>query len=116
MAFTRRRFMQWAAAFAAVGAQAPARAAAAFRSNLLPSEQAVWDHQLWMAKLGPKYTGNAAHTQFVEFLATEMANLGLEVERVRYTFPRWEAKRADLRAGGAALRVTSYFPYSGQTP
>lgn len=24
---------------------------------------------IWMAKLGPKYAGNPAHTQFVEFLA-----------------------------------------------
>ena len=114
MTLTRRRFMQWAAAFGAIGAYAPARAANGFRPNLLPSEKAVWDEQVWMAKLGPKYTGNAAHTQFVEFLATEMRKLGLDVARERYTLPRWDAKRWELRAGGV-VPVTSYFPYSGQT-
>lgn len=114
MSLSRRRFMEWAAVIAAVGAGAPARAAQAFRPNLLPSEKEIWDQQVWMAKLGPKYTGNAAHTQFVDFLAAEMKKLGLEVERIRYTLPRWDAKRWELRAGGP-LPVTSYFPYSGQT-
>ena len=115
MSLTRRRFVQWAAAIAAVGAHAPARAAAAFRPNLLPSEKEVWDRQVWMAKLGPKYTGNAAHTEFVEFLAKEMRTLGLDVSRERYTLPRWDAKRWELRAD-APIPVTSYFPYSGETP
>src|SRR2546422_1764393 len=43
-----------------------------------------------MAKLGPKYTGNAAHTEFVEWLAKEMSALGLDVARDRYTLPRWD--------------------------
>jgi hypothetical protein len=116
MSLTRRRFMQWAAAVAAVGAHAPARAASAFRSNLLPSQSAIWEQQVWMAKLGPKYTGNAAHNQFVDFLATEMRALGLEVTRDRYTLPRWDAKRWELQVGGARVPVTSYFPYSGETP
>jgi len=116
MSLTRRRFMQWTAAVAAVGAHAPARAASAFQPNLLPSQSDIWEQQLWMAKLGPKYTGNAAHTQFVDFLATEMRALGLEVTRDRYTLSRWDAKRWELHAAGARVPVTSYFPYSGQTP
>ena len=115
MSLTRRRFMQWAAAVAAVGAPAPARAASAFRPHLLPSENEVWGQQVWMAKLGPKYTGNAAHTEFVEFLAKEMRALGLDVARERYTLPRWDAKRWELRAD-TPTPITSYFPYSGETP
>ena len=74
-----------------------------------------------MAKLGPKYTGNEAHTKFVEFLATEMKGLGLEVNREHYTFPRWDAKRTALSVapkGGSTstIPVTSYFPCSGSTP
>jgi hypothetical protein len=42
-----------------------AAAETGFRPNLLPSQKDVWDQQLWMAKLGPKYTGNTAHTEFV---------------------------------------------------
>jgi hypothetical protein len=116
MSLTRRRFMQWAAAVAAVGAQASVRAASAFRPALLPSQDAIWEQQVWMAKLGPKYTGNAAHTQFVDFLATEFHALGLDVTRDRYTLPRWDAKRWELQAAGARVPVTSYFPYSGDTP
>ena len=115
MSLSRRRFMQWAAAVTATGAAAPARARSAFRPELLPPEKEVWDQQLWMAKLGPKYTGNKAHAEFVEFLATEMTKTGLDVARERYTLPRWDAKRWSLRVNGSAIPTTSYFPYSGQT-
>jgi hypothetical protein len=121
MTVSRRRFMQWAAALSAAGMPRvrAGEVVAAFRSNLLPSQQEIWEQQTWMARLGPKYTGNSAHSEFVEFLATGMKQLGLEVERVRYTFPRWEAKRSEIHVqasgGSYAPRVTSYFPYSGQT-
>jgi hypothetical protein len=92
-----------------------------YRSNLLPSRKEVWDWQVWMAKLGPKYTGNKAHTTFVEFLASHLQESGLEVAREHYTFPRWEARRWEITVSpstGASFKpaVTSYFPYSGQTP
>jgi len=116
MSLSRRRFLQWTAAMSAWAIAAPARAKTAFRSDLLPSEKEVWDQQLWMAKLGPKYTGNNAHTEFVEFLATECKRIGLDVSHERYTFPRWDAKRWSLSVNGAMVPTTSYFPYSGQTP
>jgi hypothetical protein len=73
-----------------------------------------------MARLGPKYTGNKAHTTFVEFLATEFNKAGCDVARDRYTLPRWDAKRWSLEVKpgegvGFNAPVTSYFPYSGQT-
>jgi hypothetical protein len=92
-----------------------------FRPALLPSQEEVWERVTWMAGLGPKFTGNAAHAQFVEFLAAELAALGLDVARDHYTFPRWEAKRWGITAQPASgapfgVPVTSYWPYSGQTP
>ena len=102
MAFSRRSFLRWAASVSTLAVASPRgtgflplRAAETdgYRSALLPSEKEVWDQLVWMAKLGPKYTGNEAHTKFVEFLATEMKGLGLEVNREHYTFPRWDAKR-----------------------
>jgi hypothetical protein len=122
MAYSRRRFLQWAAAASAIGV--PGRPAAAspagYRPQLLPSRREIWEQQTWMAKLGPKYTGNKAHVEFVEFLATTMKKLGLDVAQDRYTFPRWDARRWSLSiapAGGSPFQphVTSYFPYSGQT-
>jgi hypothetical protein len=129
MMFSRRSFLKWAATVSASAAVDPARArllaraadtTSGFRPNLLPSQREVWDQQVWMAKLGPKYTGNPAHTAFVEFLATEFARTGCDVVRDRYTLPRWDARRWDITIApstGAPFKapVTSYFPYSGQT-
>ena len=122
MSCSRRTFMKWAVSATAVASR-PLFAegtAPALRPGLLPSERAVWDQQVWMAKLGPKYTGNKAHAEFVEFLAREMQSTGLDVARERYTFPRWDARRSEiamtpLRGVRFTVPVTSYFPYSGQT-
>ena len=122
MAYSRRRFLQWTAVISTIGL--PRRLAAVapsgYRADLLPSEREIWEQQTWMAKLGPKYTGNKAHAEFVEFLAAQMQELGLDVTRERYTFPRWEARRWSIAispSGAPAFRppVTSYFPYSGHT-
>jgi hypothetical protein len=131
MAYSRRRFMHWLGSVSTLATVDPggasvrtllaAGAPSGFRPALLPTEREVWAHQVWMAKLGPKYTGNPAHTTFVEFLATNLKALGLDVARERYTLPRWEARRSSItvtpRSGGSfTAPVTSYFPYSGQTP
>jgi hypothetical protein len=127
MTFSRRAFMRWAAAISASAVFDSERSkphamagADGFRPNLVPAQKQVWDEQLWMAKLGPKYTGNKAHTEFVEFLAIEFAKTGCDVIRDRYTLPRWDARHWELTvapASGATFKaaVTSYFPYSGQT-
>ena len=123
--------MQWAASVSALAVAGPGRArlvqaaAAAgaerrFQLNLLPSQKDVWDQQVWMARLGPKYTGNKAHSTFVEFLATAFKAAGCEVARDRYTLPRWDARRWSItvtHGSGQSFGapVTSYFPYSGQT-
>jgi hypothetical protein len=131
MSFSRRRFLQWTASVSTLAVAGRGRIAsipllaraggASFQPKLLPSQKDVWDQQVWMAKLGPKYTGNKAHATFVEFIATELKGAGLEIERMHYTFPRWEARRWELTiapTSGASFKapVTSYFPYSGQTP
>src|SRR5215471_11532914 len=124
MTFSRRSFLRWAASVSTLAVASPRgtgllplRAAEtdAYRPALLLSEKEVWDQLVWMAKLGPKYTGNEAHNTFVEFLAAEMKKLGLEVSREHYTFPRWDARRTALSAGSkggskSAVPVTSYFP------
>jgi hypothetical protein len=118
--------MKWAASVSALAAaRRPSLLAAgpgnSLRPGMLPTQKEVWDQQVWMAQLGPKYTGNKAHTTFVEFLATELKRIGLDVARERYTLPRWDARRWEIAvapASGAIFKapVTSYFPYSGQTP
>ena len=135
MPFSRRTFVKWAAAISTMDVARAwgAGASRGFRPELLPSQQEVWEQQVWMAGLGPKYTGNTAHTQFVDFLANGMESLGLDVQRDGYSFPRWEAGpplqlRIELGQGvarqaflsgrgtvGPMFPCSSYFPYSGQT-
>lgn len=121
MPVSRREFIGSAAAVLAASAPMRGASVQGYRPELLPSQKEVWDWQVWMAKLGPKYTGNAAHVQFVDFLATQLKSAGLEIAREHYTFPRWEARRWQLSIVPATGKrfeapVTSYFPYSGETP
>lgn len=131
MPSNRRRFMKSAAAVSTFAATTtglesllslPASAATpGYHEDLLPSQKEIWGWQVWMAKLGPKYTGNKAHTQFVEFLAAELQKAGLELARDHFKFTRWDAKRCDIAvtpSSGKSFKVpyTSYYPYSGQTP
>jgi len=129
MRISRRGFMRSAVAASTLGVAgkralmpvAEGATVEAFHPELLPSQKEVWEWQTWMAKLGPKYTGNRAHVEFVDFLATDLKEYGYEVQREHYTFPRWEARRTQLSikpASGDSFQapVTSYFPYSGQTP
>src|SRR5579862_6195711 len=106
MTFSRRDFFKSAATSASTIAvlgregffpvAADAATSAAYQGKLMPSQREIWDWQVWMAKLGPKYTGNKAHTDFVEFLSTEMQKAGLELARDRFKFTRWDAKRCDI--------------------
>jgi len=128
MSSTRRKFIEAASTIPALASAAqailsvPAKAATeGYQSSLLPSQKEVWDWQVWMAKLGPKYTGNRAHRTFIEFLAKSLGAAGLDVSRDHFSFPRWEARRWGIlvtpQTGSLfAAPVTSYFPYSGQTP
>jgi len=130
MSFSRRQFIRWAAAATTLTIAArdgrrfvPLLDAAdsGFRTDLFPTQKEMWDHETWMAALGPKYTGNTAHTTFVEFLANEMKSYGLSVDRLHYALPRWEARRWEITLAAPdrapfKVPVTSYFPYSGHTP
>jgi PA domain len=139
MSVSRRSFMKWAATVSTLAVSGPAGAKlvplfrdahgapsgpgeiSTFHPELLPSQKEVWTSLEWMAKLGPKYTGNPAHTEYVNWLATQLQSSGLQVERDHYSFPRWSAKRWEIsvapKAGGPTkIPVTSYFPYSGETP
>jgi hypothetical protein len=89
--------------------------------SAMPGQKEVWDWLSWMAKLGPKFTGNQAHQTYTDFLESHMRSSGLEVTLESYTFPRWEARRYEITINPASgqsskVPVTSYFPYSGQTP
>jgi hypothetical protein len=76
MSFSRRSFLKWASALSTLGVVSPGHAEGVargalgteskFRPDLLPSQKEVWDILVWMAKLGPKYTGNKAHVEYID--------------------------------------------------
>ncbi|GAB0103913.1 hypothetical protein JMUB6875_28870 [Nocardia sp. JMUB6875] len=81
----------------------------------LPTVDELWDAQLRLNDLGPRFTGNAAHRGFVDYIDTSLRDMGIQVIRDRVSFTRWEAGRFDLRLDGTPLRTAGYVPYSGST-
>ena len=125
MRASRRSFMRWAASVSALAvADRPSLWAAGPGDALRPDccrrrKRSGISSCGWRGS-GRNTPGNAAHTTFVEFLATELKRIGVDVARERYTFPRWDARQWEIAvapASGAAFKapVTSCFPYSGQT-
>lgn len=120
---TRRDLMRWAASAQLVPFIGPAFLMQGAQATIasLPAEKEIWAWQVWMANLGPKYTGNKAHTTFVDWLARNLNESGLEVVRENHRFTSWTARKWGLSVAPSsgkpfAVPVTSYFPYSGQTP
>lgn len=70
-----------------------------------------------LAQLGMRATGSPAHTELVDSIAAELAALGLDVQRDRHTFDRWDAPAdaVSLEVDGAPVAVASAWPYSGVT-
>src|SRR5258708_17302372 len=98
MSFSRRRFMQWTASIAAGPAAHSSWMFAAdpLRPGLLPSQKEIWNQQVWMAKLGPKYTGNPAHATFVDFLAARLKKTGLRRPPENDTLPPSAPRRVPV--------------------
>ncbi len=74
----------------------------------------------YMNSLGPRLTGNDAHSKFIDYLKKEIADMGIQIYSDPYFFDRWEEKRSELtlhtREGDVELPIASAFPYSGETP
>jgi hypothetical protein len=123
MTISRRDVMKWAAAaqlLPFLPEEGSAAVESGYRPALLPTTEEVWEWETLMAKLGPKYTGNKAHVEFVEWLAKNLKQSGLDVFRENHTFARWEERRSALKITPASGKefeapITSYFPYSGET-
>ena len=122
----RRAFLAGAAGIAAAGLVSPrvARALSVGASPAelpgLPSRARV---QGWIDEMlapGPRFTANASHNHYVDFLADGFEQLGLKVNRDRHTFTRWLAKDFSLQilsgSKKGSVPVAAYYSYSGPTP
>lgn len=98
-----------------------ARAAATRKAIPLPSPAQVRADFQRMVDFGPRLTGTAAHTMYVEWLAAEFERAGLELQPCDvYETSRWLADSFGLRVldgpNAGEVTVASYFPRSQQTP
>ncbi len=82
----------------------------------LYSKEKMLDGVNTMNNFGLRYTGNKAHKDFVEYLKSEIHDMGLETQSTKYNFERWESKDASITVDGQEIKVASAFPYSGETP
>lgn len=72
-----------------------------------------------LVEIGPKLTGSKDHTKYIEYLKSEIKNMGLPVYVDPFFFDRWEAKNYSLKVNIDGemkdIPVSSPHPYSGET-
>jgi hypothetical protein len=77
-----------------------------------------------LREVGPRETGNFEHVRFVNYIAEQLASLGLRVHRDSHSFDRWSVHGAGSRCaltvhgsrgGSLTIPVASAYPYSGRT-
>lgn len=72
-----------------------------------------------MNSFGPRLTGTKAHTDFINYLKNEIANMGVQIFSDPFYFNRWEEKNSsiDIIDGDTVtnIPVSSAYPYSGET-
>lgn len=82
----------------------------------LPDRTTLWR---WIERInafGPRLTASPAHRQSVDYIADELAAMGLDVHRQTHRIRRWTPGRTSIRLDdGAAVPVAAPYPYSGRT-
>ena len=81
--------------------------------------QNLSDQLRFLEALGSRLTGSPAHKALIEDVAARLAELGLEVQRDRHQFARWDVpydhEHLRLTVAGADIEISSAYPYSGTT-
>ncbi|NWK95872.1 hypothetical protein DM806_09325 [Sphingobium lactosutens] len=82
----------------------------------VPDRDTLWH---WVERLnafGPRLTASPAHNRSVDYIADELAAMGLEVHRQTHRIRRWTPGRTAIGIDdGAAIPVAAPYPYSGST-
>jgi len=94
--------------------------AAQIAAERLPSEDLLRQWQTQMVNLGPRFTGSPALRQWHDFMASNLAGYGLEVQRDPLPIEWWHHRKWSLTLIENGVEtpypVSSYYPYSGSTP
>ncbi|WP_311267718.1 hypothetical protein [Sphingobium sp. WCS2017Hpa-17] len=82
----------------------------------IPDRDTLWH---WIERLnafGPRLTASPAHQKSVDYIAEELAAMGLTVHRDTHRIRRWTPGRTALRLeDGTSIPVAAPYPYSGRT-
>lgn len=72
-----------------------------------------------MNSFGTRLTGSKGHTDFINWLKSEIAEMGIPVFSDPFYFRRWEEKRSSIEIIDGnekiGIPVSSAYPYSGET-
>lgn len=85
------------------------------KENNLDSEEVMLQNIEIMNSFGSRVTGSKGHNEFINWLKSEITDMGLEVHTNKYIFEQWEEKTSELSIDGEKIEVSSAYPYSGIT-
>lgn len=103
-----------------VAVPAPAQAAAACPVRVDPAAFASEQRLLELAELqedfGPRPTGSAAHTAYVDWVEQQVGAVpGIQLSALPYEIDRWDSLSTGLTAGGNSVPVAAPVPFSSST-
>ncbi|WP_443478245.1 hypothetical protein ACLIMP_21005 [Novosphingobium aerophilum] len=82
----------------------------------LPPRDKLWNWIESLNAFGPRLTASPAHALCIDYIADELASLGLVVHRQTHRIRRWTPGHASLTlADGSRIPVAAPYPYSGMT-
>ncbi|MNM45650.1 hypothetical protein D3C81_565760 [compost metagenome] len=85
------------------------------KENNLDSEEVMLQNIEIMNSFGSRVTGSEGHNEFINWLKSEITDMGLEIHTNKYIFEQWEEKTSELSIDGEKIEVSSAYPYSGIT-
>lgn len=72
-----------------------------------------------MNSFGARFTGNKAHSDFINYLKDEIGKMGIPIFSDPFYFKRWEEKHSSIEIidenENINIPVSSAYPYSGET-
>jgi hypothetical protein len=75
------------------------------------------DYAEQLEQFGPRPTGSAAHTEYIDWLEDEISAVpGITTSELSYDIDRWDAGTTSLTVGGTSLPVAGAVPFTVATP